>query len=587
MSKNTTKKRIAILGGGPSGLFMFKRLIESGPKNYEIEIFERKGHLGMGMPYSAEGANDEHITNVSDNEIPKIFNNIEDWVKVAPKSLLKRFNINPEKFNEYKVLPRLFFGEYLSAQFDLLIKRADQEGISVKINLHSNVLDMIDLPGKGKVKIKVEGREDIFFDFAIICIGHNWPKNYEDKIPHYFDSPYPPKKLALKLNHEVGIKGAALTAIDAVRTLARYNGNFYEGNDGKLYYKINPEHEGFGIVMHSRNGLLPAIRFHLEDSHLGKDATLSKEEIAQNIEENDGFLSLDYVFDKNFKEMFVQKEPAFYKQIKNMSIETFVDAMMDLREKEDSFELFKKEYEEAEQSIKKRESVYWKEMLAVLSFAMNYPAKYFSAEDMQRLQQVLMPLISIVIAFVPQSSCREIMALYDAGLLKLIAVGDDSKVVPGTKEGATYAYTNEEGVEVDKHFKTFIDCTGQPHLSFNEFPFQRLIDRKTISEARIKFHSAHIGKKEMEQGNENVGKTEKGYYLKVPGITINDAFQVVDEKGHANKRIYIMAVPYIGGYNPDYSGIDFCEAASELIIDAINKGNLVETEAQLKVKPVK
>jgi len=32
-------------------------------------------------------------------------------------------------------------------------------------------------------------------------------------------------------------------------------------------------------------------------------------------------------------------------------------------------------------------------MLAVLSFAMNHLAKYFSAEDMQRLQKVLMPLI--------------------------------------------------------------------------------------------------------------------------------------------------------------------------------------------------
>ncbi|WP_192501012.1 hypothetical protein [Flavobacterium sp. PL002] len=56
---------------------------------------------------------------------------------------------------------------------------------------------------------------------------------------------------------------------------------------------------------------------------------------------------------------------------------------------------------EAEKSIKRQQSIYWKEMLATLSFAMNHPAKYFSAEDMQRLQTVLMPLIYIVIAFVP------------------------------------------------------------------------------------------------------------------------------------------------------------------------------------------
>jgi hypothetical protein len=31
----------------------------------------------------------------------------------------------------------------------------------------------------------------------------------------------------------------------------------------------------------------------------------------------------------------------------------------------------------------------------------------------------------------------------------------------------------------------------------------------------------------------------------------------------------MMAVPYIGGFNPDYSGLDFCEAASKEIIDCL------------------
>ena len=47
---------------------------------------------------------------------------------------------------------------------------------------------------------------------------------------------------------------------------------------------------------------------------------------------------------------------------------------------------------------------------------------------------------------------------------------------------------------------------------------------------------------------------------------INDYFQVVDSYGAVNNRIFVMAVPYIGGVNPDYSGLDFCEAASARII---------------------
>ncbi|NII81862.1 MULTISPECIES: FAD/NAD(P)-binding protein [unclassified Pedobacter] len=565
MNLTTAKKRIAIIGGGPSGLFMYKRLIESKATNFEIEIFERKDYLGAGMPYSNEGANVEHITNVSDNEIPIIFNSIEDWVKIAPKEILKRFDINEEKFNEYKVLPRLFFGEYLSAQFKLLKEAAENKEIKTNVQLNCVVEDIIDFPDDNQVAVCVKGLPKAYFDQVVICIGHNWPKKYEGSIPNYFDSPYPPKKLLLKLHHPVGVMGSSLTAIDALRTLARQNGKFEEKEDGTYRYHLACE--GFKVVMHSRNGLLPAIRFHLEDSHLGKEETLSKAEIKESMAKNGGFLSLDFVFEKNFKEIFIKKDPAFYEQIKNMNLEEFVLAMMTFREKLEPFDLFKKEYKEAEKSIETRKSIYWKEALAVLSFAMNYPAKYLSAEDMERLQKILMPLISIVIAFVPQSSCRELLALHDAGVLSIVAVGDEAEVKPLETGGADYHYrVGDKKVVV--HFDTFIDCTGQPHLSFDDFPFKSLINNGTLSPARLKFQSPERGKEEMKH-HDLVTKKGNNYFLTVPGITINDHFQVVNEAGQANKRIYIMAVPYIGGYNPDYSGIDFCEAASEAVLSSI------------------
>ncbi|SDG52029.1 FAD-NAD(P)-binding [Pedobacter terrae] len=565
MDTKTAKKKIAIIGGGPSGLFMYKRLVESKDPNFEIEIFERKDYLGAGMPYSAEGANVEHITNVSDNEIPIIFNSIEDWVKIAPQEVLKKFDIDSDKFNEYKVLPRLFFGEYLSAQFNLLKEFAENKGIKTQVHLNCIVDDIIDLPEDNQVAVIVKGQGKVCFEQVIICTGHNWPKKYEGKIPNYFDSPYPPKKVALQVNHPVGIMGSSLTAIDALRTLARQNGKFTDNEDGTYAYQV--ENKGFKIVMHSRSGLLPAVRFHLEDSHLGKQETLSKAEIQESIKINGGFLPLDLVFEKNFKEMFIEKDPVFYEKIKNMNLEAFVGAMMDYREKMEPFDLFKKEYDEAEKSIEKRKSIYWKEALAILSFAMNYPAKYLSAEDMERLQKVLMPLISIVIAFVPQSSCRELLALHDAGVLSIVAVGDHAKVEPLETGGADYHYELDDK-KVSVHFDTFIDCIGQPHLSFDDFPFKSLITNKTISPAKLKFQSAKIGEEEMKQ-NDLVSKKGDDYLLTVPGITINDHFQVVDEAGQANNRIYIMAVPYIGGYNPDYSGIDFCEAASEVVLDCI------------------
>lgn len=565
------KKSIALLGGGPSALFMFKRLVQANNPDVQISIFERKNQLGSGMPYSAEGANDEHITNVSGNEIPELVTSVSDWIKTVPKDTLDKFHIDPAKFNEYKVLPRLLFGQYLSAQFAMLQQQAKDAVIDVEVHYNSVVTDIIDHPEKDLVEVEINGKQKLEFDEVVICTGHNWPKKNEGETPGWFDSPYPPKKLALKVNHPVAVKGSSLTAVDAVRTLARHNGAFDKNEDGKLTYSLYPGSEEFRIVMHSRNGLLPAVRFHLEDSHLENNALLTEEEIAEHIKQNDGFLSLDYIFDKDFKEIFRDKDPDFYIRIKDMRMEEFVDDVMQQRERPDPFKLMAEEYAEAEKSIRERESIYWKEMLGVLSFAMNYPAKHFSAEDMQRLQKTLQPLISVVIAYIPQSSCDEFLALHAAGVLDLISVGDDSYVEPVATGGAKYIYTDDAGVKKSVNFETYVDSVGQPHLAFEDIPYPSLLSKRTVTPAKLRFKDSAAGIEQLDGGDKKVSTDQSGnYYLQVPGIAINDVFQVVDYYGALNDRIYVMAVPYIGGYNPDYSGLDFCEAASEKIINAMS-----------------
>ncbi|SDK00582.1 FAD/NAD(P)-binding protein [Flavobacterium noncentrifugens] len=562
--------RIAILGGGPSGMFIYKRLIESGKTDFKIEIFERKSQLGAGMPYSSAGANAEHVTNVSDNEIPKIVTSIEEWLQTAPAGLLHDFHIDSKHFNEYKVLPRLLFGKYLEGQFELLEQQAEQKGIATTVHFNSAVTDIIDFPESNETAIEISGQSILKFDKVIVCTGHSWPQKFEGIVPGYFDSPYPPSKLARKFNHTIAIKGASLTAIDAIRTLARQNGAFENEADGKLKFTISEQSPDFKIIMHSRSGLLPAVRFHLDDPHLKNNSLLTEDEIKQHIKANNGFLSLDFVFEKDFKAPLREKDEAFYNRVKDLDIEAFVDEMMELREKLDPFQLFKAEYQQAEKSIKRHESVYWKEMLAILSFAMNYPAKHLSAEDMQRLHKVLLPLISIVIAFVPQSSCLELLALHEAGVLDIIAVGPDGEAEPQKEGGIVYHYTDESGESQSVFFETFIDCVGQPHLSYEELPFKSLIKNKTASPARLKFRSAANGSKEKSDGNKGVVEDSDGsYYLKVSGIAINDKFQLLDAFGAYNARIYMMAVPYIGGFNPDYSGLDFCEEASAKIEKAL------------------
>ncbi len=523
------------------------------------------------MPYSPLGACEEHVTNVSANEIPSIATSLQHWVKHAPATLLKQYNINPENFNEYKVLPRLFFGEYLSAQFELLKKIAKDAGIVTQLFLNCRVTDAKDDAANNQVIVFCEDGDEHSFDQVIISTGHRWPKQQEGKITGWFDSPYPPAKLAGVHNYPVAIKGASLTAIDAIKTLARGNGTFTSTDEG-LQYQLNEGSQHFRLVLHSLKGLMPAVRFHLEDTQLNQGHSFTEQEISAIKEANGGFVPLDVVFEKNFKQPLQQGQPEFYEQIKDMNMEAFVDHVMSLREKLDAITLFKAEYKEAEKSIKRKESVYWKEMLAVLSYEMNYPAKHFSAEDMMRLKKKLMPLISIIIAFVPQSSADELIALHDAGVLSLQPVDENSTVEPLPEGGCLYSFTDEDGNKIAKKYQLFVNAVGQCAFMKDDFIFKSMVQDETVSEAHIKFKDAAIAQAEIENNNKNVVETAPGeYWLKVPGININDNFQVLDKFGQYNSRIHIMAVPYIAGLNPDYSGLDFCERASNIIAKQITE----------------
>ncbi|MEO7045921.1 MAG: FAD/NAD(P)-binding protein, partial [Ferruginibacter sp.] len=470
LTKNN--KTIAIVGGGPAALFMYKRLIESGNTNLTITIFERKNKLGSGMPYSPEGASSEHVTNVSGNEIPNIVNSVPDWLQSTHNEIQRKFNITPENFNDLKVMPRLLFGEYLSNQFELLKSESDKRGIITDIHLDTLIIDIKDDPSTKKAATFTSTGSSALFDHVIICTGHYWPKVNEGATQGWFDSPYPPAKLSGILNHPVAIKGAALTAIDAIRTLARQNGFFTETANNMLEYTLHEHCREFKLVLHSIDGLLPSIRFHLNDPHLSPGNTeWTEEEIYQVMEANDGFIPLDYIFERNFKAPLLKGDPVFYQEIKDMLLDEFVEHMMGLRNNANAFELFKEEYMEAERSIKTHKSVYWKERLSILSYALNYPAKHLSAEDMIRYKKILMPLISIVIAFVPQSSAKELLALYEAKVLTLLSVDKATKVEPAAEGGAYYLYNDENGSGAKVWYKTFIDGTGQKPINYDNFLF--------------------------------------------------------------------------------------------------------------------
>jgi hypothetical protein len=565
MERNTT--HIGIIGGGPSAMFVYKQLVASGSR-YDVTIFERSERLGAGMPYSASGSGDEHVTNVSSNEVPELPVTPVEWLAQHSSG---HDGIRPlASLNEYKVFPRLQFGNYLEDQFHGLLRAGAAMGIGNTILFSTKVTD-IQYQDTFVVVTTSKGTR-YEFQKVILCTGHQFPMGLDEESTGIYTSPYPPQKLHRHFNHAVAIRGASLTAVDAIKTLSKANGSFYHDANGSLKYKRDENVPDFKIFLHCRSGMLPGVRFHLKDSRLKNPALLSLEDIHLHRIQNDGYLSLDYIFEKDFKDPIKYSDPAYYQKIKGMNLEEFVAYIVKARQAKDPFVQLREDCAEASRSIKHKKSVYWKEMLGVLSFALNYPAKYFSAEDMLRYKRTLHPLMGLIIAYIPQSSCRELLALHDAGCLDVVNVGHDSEVVPSGDRGIVYRYRTTTGDNVATDFATYIDCTGQPQLEFKDFPFQGLIQQGTVKQATLPFRDQDIAGEYSHTYPENVVTDGEGnIHLKVPGVVINDNFQVIGKDGSANHAIYLMAVPCMGGYNPDYSGLDFAEEASKRIVDALQE----------------
>ena len=561
---------VALIGGGPAALFLIKHITAKKIKPRKIIIFEQNSHLGMGMPYGVSGAGKEHVANISANEIPELITDLEDFLSKNEQSGFGDY-YTTGKINRDQVVPRLVLGKYLENQFGILIKMAKSQNIEVLTLVNTKVIDIQSNPDQSYTVI-AGGDKKYGADVVILTTGHQWTKSFEGKHKGWFDSPYPPSKFVETTNFPVAVKGASLTAVDIIKTLSRLNGRFSGSKDNQLEYTLNDDAQDFRIHLYSLSGLLPALRFHSEDEAFSTEWKMSLKEIYDYKKTHGGFVDLDYVFDINFKNVIEKKDPELYLEIKDLTIEEFVEKMMKLRKELDSFQLFKAEYTEAEKSIKRHQSITWKEALTSFSYAMNYPAKHFSAEDMLRLTKTLMPLISIIIAALPQSSYREIIALYDAEVISLSNVDAGSVVEPHEEEGAIYRFKNNDGKKKELIYKMYVDATGQRAMNYNDLPFESLKKEGAVASGYLSFKNAENAVELIKDGNEMIMKGDHDhFYLKVKGLSINDNFQALDSYGKVRENLYIMSVAYIGGLNPDYSGLDFCDTAAEIITDSLKK----------------
>jgi uncharacterized NAD(P)/FAD-binding protein YdhS len=234
---HSSKKVIAIIGGGFCGMMTAIQLKLQSTKPLHVLIFESSSAIGRGTAYSGYSIN--HLLNVEARNMSAFPDEPDHFVKWAEKTYGKS---NPE-FNDVsrKFLPRLWYGEYLNELAKHTLQPSDELFTCTVIN--SRVEAGFILHSESGVHYTA--------DFVVLATG-NFPPSKPKGIPltfteskRYCANPWKAASVeGCSDNEPVLIAGTGLTMVDVVQGLRE------KGFTGKII-ALSPK--GFEILPHRRH----------------------------------------------------------------------------------------------------------------------------------------------------------------------------------------------------------------------------------------------------------------------------------------------------------------------------------------------
>lgn len=499
-----TPAKLAIIGAGPTTVYLLKHLITRGQK-LDITIYEAGPEAGKGMPYREEINADYMLCNAFSREIPQLTRQLIDWLETRPKYELSEWELSEHDISARAFYPRVLIGEFLHDEFHALIDQARASGH--KISLHTSTpvtdIDVTATPGQALLLTR-DAAADALFDAVIIATGHSWPDS-----PHIDQadllSPWPATRLeSLKAQH-IGILGSSLSAIDVVAALGHAHGTFDETGD-HVRWTPNDAESPLRITMVSRMGIMPEGDFYYPFPYQPL-ACITKAAVAREIERGtDGLLAR--VFDLLCQELD-HADPSYLENLgpEARTIPGFSQAYFRQRQQLGGLKAVERDFAKTRQSMRERKTIAHR--YALLRGHENFDAilRRLDEADWKLFHDELMPVFADCYAAVPHLSLSRIIALHQAGILKLVATGDDATfenagenafgVTPAEPETAQAATTktpdrvpgpvNVTTPDATHHFDIMIDARGQPAASLADLPFNTLTRTLTAQTLRAPF----------------------------------------------------------------------------------------------------
>ncbi|WP_179320373.1 FAD/NAD(P)-binding protein [Winogradskyella helgolandensis] len=569
--------KLAIIGSGPTALYILQHILSNSEaflkQCNQISIFEKNAKMGYGMPYNPDFTDVYNIANISSEEIPELPQTLAEWLRAQDRDYLKTLNVTKFPIKATEVYSRISLGEYFRAQFNILIDSLKHHGFSIDEHTSTKVTDI--KPISTTVAEVITATKRYRFHNILIATGHHWNPDHSTS-SNYFDSPWPIFKLFNPddryYNFEIGILGASLSAIDVVTSLAHRHGKFTH-HQNQLSYQLHPKAKGFKIVLHDVNGWLPHLQY--EQVHPFREMyRYTTREALLALKKDNQNLFIETYFNTVCKPALLKalKKDELHDVVtllntKDFGFKQFIDTMAEKHEYINSFEGMRKELELADTLLQKNKPVHWMETLDDLMYSLNFHTELFSAEDHLFFHTDVKPFLMNVIAALPLKSAQLLLALYDANCIELVSgkVEIETKSESGTQ---IKICDSHDGVET-KTYPLFINSSGNDDVTFDDFPFETLRNKGTISMAKAMYDHATHTRETQNTSNESTVTKEGELYLKLGGIAIDNTYRCLDDDGKPSQIIQDLAFNHIYGHRPYSYGLQACNATSCIVINAL------------------
>jgi len=585
---------LAIIGSGASVVYLLKHIQNNCTQIssiwQKITIFEKNSMVGMGMPYNPKTTDIYNLSNISSEEIPELKISFANWLKQEKSEVLKMWGIEKEEVSDKKVYSRLALGKYLSDQFKEIVSDIEQNGIKISICTNTHITDIEDISRNKNVKLTTNIGDTFVFNKVLIVTGHHSSEK-DDLVNAYFKSPWPIFKILPKLktyyNFTIGILGASLSAVDVVTSLAHRHGTFIN-EEGQLKFKLRKEANNFKIVMHDANGWLPHLQYEQKEP-LRKIYRHTDRKSIFDLLDNEGYLRLETYFDiicrSVLKKAFLANNLsglASFLSDPNFKLGDFIEKMSERHHYDNAFIGMRNEMLSAKKHLHEDTPIYWKEALDDLMFTLNWHAELLPAEDHLYFHTKVLPFLMNVISALPLDSAKILLALYDVGVLDLVA----GKITQITSENEETKVTVEQkDTTVSLTYKMFVECAGDKIINIENYPFQTLVNQNVVRAARANYTNKKISSEALKSDAE-IFKKKEGFFRQLDGIDIDSSFRVINKKGKASNRIFDLTFTHLSGLRPYSYGLQACNATAAIFINTmIEYGNQINCDA-LKIEEV-